>query len=352
MAGFLRKKIKADTNSTRSPAAAPANVPPPPPPLFARFASTTSESPVSHRMVSSPMLLSSAPRKDGPPAPLNGRGTGQGPRVADIGRRQPEAAAGRGARTQHPTSSGGVPPQALSPRQPSPEKTLRRVSRQPSPEKSLRHLSRPSTSPNPVATPPMSPETRGAPPTPNTPANRLRTMPVRDDKPLPQLFPEPNAPPRQAAEEVNLSDVRNMKRTSVISPNRLPNINVNPSLRTGYHESHRSPPHSQSAAPSSFNHPSGDRNPSSQTLTPRSSLRSLSHHDGQDSGAMERGSLLVDDGGRQRTDGQYGYAVGSSISHHIDQLHSRGSHEFTPEPVLYQVILIPLLPIARCWMSI
>ncbi|KAJ7472341.1 hypothetical protein B0H11DRAFT_1351821 [Mycena galericulata] len=71
MAGFLRKK-KPDSAPPPAVQASPPvnNVPSP---LFARFATTAAEHP-AQRVVSSPMALASAPRRDQPPRMNNGAG--------------------------------------------------------------------------------------------------------------------------------------------------------------------------------------------------------------------------------------------------------------------------------------
>lgn len=109
MAGFLRKKSKQDPRSNLKPGQVSPPVVTPvvpsapsvPPPLYARFASSNNASQESHRIISAPMVLSSA-RKDAVPAPQirGGRASVSGNSVKAVRRETTKEVEARGLRNQ------------------------------------------------------------------------------------------------------------------------------------------------------------------------------------------------------------------------------------------------------------
>ncbi|KAJ7750406.1 hypothetical protein DFH07DRAFT_922611, partial [Mycena maculata] len=168
MAGFLRKKKPESVVRTPSP---PVNNAPPP--LFARFAASSVDPP-AQRVVSSPMALASAPRRDQAPRMNNGAGVRGG------GQQQQQDEA---KRTRYNVQSSYVQQNQAGPSNPSPPSASNGNSNSyGSPAQKRR------------STPPTRTQTLPATDTTSPPPNRRFSHVPGTDKPLPTIRPQDNYP--------------------------------------------------------------------------------------------------------------------------------------------------------------
>ncbi|KAJ6504143.1 hypothetical protein C8R47DRAFT_178604 [Mycena vitilis] len=218
MAGFLRRK-KQDTAPPPSPIRTPSPVNAQPSPIFARFA--TSVQPDAQRVVSSPMALTSAPRRDQAPGISNG-GAARGQREDVKQRRQAAGPSYVQTSTQDysaasasndyvpsygPSSKNrlSTPPSQTQTLPPATQPTNNRptgagpayVRSNPqypsnSTAASASNAYTPSQSRNRMSTPPS--RTQTLPPTapPSNPPNRRFSQLPGTDKPLPSIIPQDN----------------------------------------------------------------------------------------------------------------------------------------------------------------
>ncbi|KAJ7088629.1 hypothetical protein C8R44DRAFT_892694 [Mycena epipterygia] len=225
MAGFLRKKRQ---DSAPPPSAIRSASPPvnnAPPPLFARFATSTAETP-SQRVVSSPMTLASGPRREQTPRMSTGGGVRGGvqqqredakqtrytvePSYVQANRPDPSSSAAASASNGHAHSYGSPPPartQTLPATTTTPNP--RRFSHVPGADKPLPTIYPQDNHPDPLRSiPPQSSlpanrraSTRGFPPQSSTaiqnPSNgRVMAVPAQPPHTSFSTRPAGNASPR------------------------------------------------------------------------------------------------------------------------------------------------------------
>jgi hypothetical protein len=230
MAGFLRKKVKQEPQPKPAPNQ-PENAPSTP--LFARFASTSQASQEPQRIVSSPMLLSSASRRDGANV-MHSRG---GKAVAgNPGRRDVET---RGQRNQSyvaekaqekPRGIVMDPLPQLQARQQQPlaaQPRIRPVSRVPMMDKPLpspeaNHFNLDASASN-------SPGPRYPQSPPHTTVDPGDEPPLPLNKPLPQPTPIVSNPiplPRKPSQRTDPTTVKHNRGFSISSPPNSPPANT------------------------------------------------------------------------------------------------------------------------------